>query len=237
MRRNWRRVSSAVRLRSQAATPSARREDWRKAHCWWARQRPGVLLLARKCLPRKAAAMTAGQAAGLGAGGAASGGGMSGGFGSSGPATSGGSNGGSSPKPGTSSGGAAVDPTAPSGQVSPPSTARSNPEPGGISSPNGTASAEGSASGGQQTAQDANPGGASASRSSTPDMPGQVSPPSSSGKAEPGTGRLARASEATTRVSRKLAIGTQFVRMARSAVPPDHAPHSAPPALRSEGDE
>ena len=56
-------------------------------------------------------------------------------------------------------------------------------------------------------------------------------------KDEERTGRMARASEATNRVSRKLAVGTQFVRMARSAVPPDHAPHSAPPALRSEGEE
>ena len=39
----------------QVATPWARREDWRKAHCWSARLRPAVLRLVRRCSPRKAA--------------------------------------------------------------------------------------------------------------------------------------------------------------------------------------
>ena len=83
--------------------------------------------------------------------------------------------------------------------------------------------------------QGANSAGGSANGVS--ETQGQVSPPSPAGRAKATAGRLARASEATNRVSRKLAVGTQFVRMARSAVPPDHAPHSAPPPLRSEGDE
>ena len=197
----------------------------------------GGVALGAKMLAAKGGAMTAGQAAGLGAGGAASGGGMSGGFGSSGPAPSAGSSGGPSPRPGGSGGGAAAGPSGPSGQVSPPSTASSNAEPVGSSSSNGSASGEGRDSGAKQPTQGADSAGASASRASTSETPGQVSPPSAAGKAKPAAGRLARASEATNRVSRKLTVGTQFVRMARSAVPPDHAPHSAPPALRTEGDE
>lgn len=197
----------------------------------------GGVALGAKMLAAKGGAMTAGQAAGLGAGGAASGGGMGGGFGSAGPATSGGSSGGPAPRPGGSGGGAAAGPSGASGQVSPPSTASSSAEPAGSSPSNASASGDGGESGKQQAAQGANSAGASASPSNSSETRGQVSPPSATGKSKPASGRLARASEATNRVSRKLAVGTQFVRMARSAVPPDHAPHSAPPALRSEGDE
>lgn len=196
----------------------------------------GGVALGAKMLAAKGGAMTAGQAAGLGVGGAASGGGMSGGFGSSGPAPSTGSNG-PSPRPGGSGGGAAAGPSGPSSQVSPPSTASSSAEPVGSSPSNGSASGDGRESGAKQPTQGAESAGASASRASTSEAPGQVSPPAAAGKAKPAASRLARASEATNRVSRKLTVGTQFVRMARSAVPPDHAPHSAPPALRSEGDE
>jgi type IV secretion system protein TrbL len=197
----------------------------------------GGVALGAKMLAAKGGSMTAGQAAGLGAGGATSGGGMSGGFGSSGPAPTAGSNGGPSPKSGGSGGGAAAGTSGPNGQVSPPSTASSNAEPVGSSSSSAGASGEGRDAGAKQATQGADSAGASASRASTSETPGQVSPPSAAGKAKPAADRLARASEATNRVSRKLSVGTQFVRMARSAVPPDHAPHSAPPVLRSEGDE
>ena len=197
----------------------------------------GGVALGAKVLAAKGGTMTAGQAAGLGAGGAASGGGMSGGFGFTGPANSGGSGGGPPPRPGSSGGGVAAALSGPTGQVSPPSTASSNPEPALSPSSNGSAPGEASASAGQETAQSANSGRASANRTTSSETQPQVSPPPSAEKAKATAGRLTRASEATNRVSRKLAVGTQFVRMARSAVPPDHAPHSAPPALRSEGDE
>ena len=197
----------------------------------------GGVALAAKMLAAKGGAMTAGQAAGLGAGGAAYGGGIGGGFGSAGPATSGGPGGGPAPRPGGSGGGAAASPSGPSGQVSPPSTASSSAEPAGSSASTSSPSGDGSESGKQQATQGANSAGPSGSGANTSGAPGKVSPPSAAGKSRPASGRLARASEATNRVSRKLAVGTQFVRMARSAVPPDHAPHSAPPALRSEGDE
>jgi type IV secretion system protein TrbL len=197
----------------------------------------GGVALGAKMLAAKGGAMTAGQAAGLGAGGAASGGGMGGGFGSAGPATSGRSSGGPAPRPSGSGGGAAASPSGPSGQVSPPSPAGSTAEPAGNSASTAGSPGEGSDSGKQQPAQVTNSAGPSASGASSSGTPGQVSPPSAAGKSKPGAGRLARASEATNRVSRKLTVGTQFVRMARSAVPPDHAPHSAPPALRSEGEE
>ena len=196
----------------------------------------GGVALGAKMLAAKGGAMTAGQAAGLGAGGGASGGGTSGGFGSTGSATSGGSNGGS-PRPGSGSGGAAASLAGFGGQVSPPSTATPNAEPAGGAPHNSAASGESRDSGDQQAAQGANSGGGSANRAGTPEIQAQVSPPPPPGKAKPTAGRLARASDATNRVSRKLAVGTQFVRMARSAVPPDHAPHSAPPTLRSESDE
>lgn len=197
----------------------------------------GGVALGAKMLAAKGGAMTAGQAAGLGAGGAASGGGIGGGFGSAGPATSGGSSGGPAPRPGGSGGGAAASPSGPSGQVSPPSTPSSSAEPTGNSALTASPSGEGGESGKEQAAQGTNSAGPSASGANGSGTPGQVSPPSAARKSKPASGRLARASEATNRVSRKLAVGTQFVRMARSAVPPDHAPHSAPPALRSEGDE
>jgi type IV secretion system protein TrbL len=197
----------------------------------------GGVALGAKMLAAKGGAMAAGQAAGLGAGGAASGGPMGGGFGSAGPAASGGSGGGPAPRPGGSGGGAAASPSGPSGQVSPPSTASSSAEPAGNSALSTSSSGEGSDSGKQQAAQGANSAGPSASGANTSGTPGQVSPPSAAGKSKPASGRFARASEATNRISRKLTVGTQFVRMARSAVPPDHAPHSAPPALRSEGEE
>ncbi len=197
----------------------------------------GGVALGAKMLAAKGGAMTAGQAAGLGAGGAGSGGGMGGGFGSAGPAASGGPGGGPAPRPGGSGGSAAASPSGPSGQVSPPSTGNSSAEPAGNSASSTSSSDEGSDSGKKQAAQGANSAGPSASGANTSGTPGQVGPPSAAGKSKPGSGRLARASEATSRVSRKLGVGTQFVRMARSAVPPDHAPHSAPPALRSEGDE
>jgi type IV secretion system protein TrbL len=197
----------------------------------------GGVALGAKMLAAKGGAMTAGQAAGLGAGGAASGGGMGGGFGSAGPATSGRSSGGPAPRPGGSGGGAAASPSGPSGQVSPPSPAGSTAEPAGNSASTAGSPGEGNDSGKQQPAQGTNSAGPSASGASSSGTPGQVSPPSAAGKSKPASGRLARASEATNRVSRKLTVGTQFVRMARSAVPPDHAPHSAPPTLRTEGDE
>jgi type IV secretion system protein TrbL len=59
-----------------------------------------------------------------------------------------------------------------------------------------------------------------------------------SGGGESSSGeKLAQASQMGRQTARRLAIGTQMVRMARSAVPPDAAPQVSPPPLRSEGED
>src|SRR5204862_470945 len=83
---------------------------------------------------------------------------------------------------GSSGGGVAAALSGPTGQVSPPSTASSNPEPALSSSSNGSAPGEASASAGQETAQSANSGGASENRTTSSETQRQVSPPPSAEK-------------------------------------------------------
>jgi type IV secretion system protein TrbL len=109
--------------------------------------------------------------------------------------------------PGGGSGGGSAMPDSATEQVRPPAA------------PEGAAPKSGDTSG-------ASPSG--------PDIR-ESSPPASSGSVQ-GSGN-AGTTGTSNQISRKLAVGTQFVRMARSAVPPDHAPHSTPPALRSDGEE
>jgi type IV secretion system protein TrbL len=186
----------------------------------------GGVALGAKMLAAKGGAMATSQAAGLGASGAASGGfggatGPAGSAGASGPPRGGGS-------PGGGSGGAAP-PIKSSGHVSPPAVAGSTQAGEGGHSKN---------AGSSQTTEspERNRSASTSSRSASADPPPQVSPPSTGSGSEP-PGRLTQASKASQKVARQLSVGTQFVRMARSSVPPDHAPHSAPPAPRTEGEE
>jgi type IV secretion system protein TrbL len=197
----------------------------------------GGVALGAKMLAAKGGSMAVGQAAGMGTGGAAAGG--SGG-GSGSPGSPGGSSpsGGGGSRPGGGSGDASVGVGGPSGQVSPPSVAGSaQPSEAGAGETISAGAPQESGSGSGSTASVQSVGSVASNRAAAPEVPRQVSPPSNSSSTKNGPGRMAHASEATSRVSRKLAVGTQFVRMARSAIPPDHAPHSAPPALRSEGEE
>ena len=196
----------------------------------------GGVALGAKMLAAKGGAMAVGQAAGMGAGGAASGG-SGGGSGSSGSPGGSSSSGGGGPRPGGGSGGASVGFGGTGGQVSPPSVASSAQSSEGGASGETVSSPQDSGSGSSSAASVQNAGSVASNRTAAPEVPRQVSPPSSSANTKNGPGRMAQASEATSRVSRKLAVGTQFVRMARSAIPSDHVPHSAPPALRSEGEE
>ena len=196
----------------------------------------GGVALGAKMLAAKGGAMAVGQAAGMGAGGAASGG-SGGGSGSSGSPGGSSSSGGGGPRPGGGSGGASVGFGGTGGQVSPPSVASSAQSSEGGASGETVSAPQDSGSGSSSAASVQNAGSVASKRTAAPEVPRQVSPPSNSSSTQNGPGRMAQASEATSRVSRKLAVGTQFVRMARSAIPPDHVPHSAPPALRSEGEE
>jgi type IV secretion system protein TrbL len=194
----------------------------------------GGVALGAKMLAAKGGAMATSQAAGLGASGAASGG-FSGGSGPAGPAGASGPPRGGGPQPSGGGGGAAM-PTDSNGHVSPPSGASSTqagesgsqPEPGSPP-PRGSTTAS--------STQEPKNSGSASNRSSSADARPQVSPPNSGQSRGERPGRMTQASEAAQKTSRQLAVGTQFVRMARSSVPPDHAPHSAPPALRTEGEE
>jgi type IV secretion system protein TrbL len=193
----------------------------------------GGVALGAKMLAAKGAAMATSQAAGLGASGGASGG-FSGGSGPAGPAGSSGPPRGGAPQPSSGSGGAVIS-AGSNGQVSPPSVVNSaqtgeggHGTEAGSSQPKDPAVASVTPQN-NSYAERSNP-------SSSIDARPQVSPPGSGQRTERPS-RMAQASEATRRVSRQLAVGTQFVRMARSSIPSDHASHSAPPALRTESEE
>ena len=173
----------------------------------------GGAALGAKMLAAKGSGMAVGQAAGAGVGG------LGGGFGAAGAASPP-----AGPRPSGGSGGTSATFAGSAGQVSPPSGA-SEPQQAASAAAEQVSAPQDSASpaktGSNQNAESV------ASSSGGSAEPKQVEPP----------GPAIATGELTTRVSRKLAVGTQFVRMARSAIPPDHAPHSAPPALRSEGEE
>jgi type IV secretion system protein TrbL len=192
----------------------------------------GGVALGAKMLAAKGAAMATSQAAGMGASGASSGG-FNGGSGPAGPAGASGPPRGGTPQPGSGSGGAAGS-AGSNGQVSPPSVATSAQTGEGGHSPESASSQPNAPAVASSTPEDssASPSNSSSSRDARP----QVGPPGS-GQRNERPGRMAQASEATRKVSRQLAVGTQFVRMARSSVPSDHAPHSAPPALRTDSEE
>lgn len=189
-----------------------------------------------RALATRSGAMPVGQAASVAAGGGSfmgGAGGTSGAPGGVGPA-SGGPGGG--PRTGGGNGGASVDSANSGGQVPPPS--------GGPGNSQSTAG---------KAADDANPSpkttnddskshpqtdsGQGASQPTKPDASPQVSPPASNGKTSERPSRMAQAGESGSKASRKITAGTQFIRVARSAVPSDHAPHVAPPALQSESEE
>lgn len=197
----------------------------------------GGVALGAKVLAAKGGSMAVGQAAGMGAGSAASGG-MGGGFGSPGSTGAGGPTGSSGPRPGSGGGGAAGNPGGQSGPA-PQSSAPNGTEPSKAapSGKDGTKSQDNSSHNRSTAPSGQNGSGGTTNKTTSSNAERQVSPPSPSTQAKDETGRTARTGEVTSRVSRKLAAGTQFVRMARSAIPPDHAPHGAPPALRSEGEE
>ena len=186
----------------------------------------GGVALGAKVLAAKGGAMSVSQAAGMGAGGAggAAGSGGSGGFGGGGSAGS--ASGGSAPRPNSGGGGAAAAP-APSngGQVSPPAPSAAASDGGSngqqVNAPvqKSSASAEGG-------------GSSTSSTSGTGDSPPTVPPPSSGQRT---TGGLSQ----STRITRGMLKTTAVVRAAQSAIPPDHAPHAAPPPLNtgSEGSE
>lgn len=154
------------------------------------------------------AALGGATSVGQAAGMGASGGAASGSAGTSGA-------GGRSSPPGpspSSGGGAAAGPSSSNGQVPPPSSV--------------------------ETAMTLPAGGAAASvpppsathTSQPPPTEAPVPPP-------PRQSRAAKVAKASDGMVKGLAIGTQLVRAAQTAIPPDGAPHTAPPPLRTEGDE
>ena len=188
----------------------------------------GGVALGAKVLAAKGGAMSVSQAAGMGAGGAggAAGSGGSGGFGGGGAAGS--ASGASAPKPSAGGGGAAAAPTATSngGQVSPPT-------PSAVASDGGSNGQQVSAPVQQSSASSSEGGGATASSASgTRDSPPTVPPPSAGPRTAGGLSQ-------STRITRGMLKTTAMVRAAQSAIPPDHAPHAAPPPLNtgSEGSE
>jgi hypothetical protein len=185
----------------------------------------GGVALGAKMLAARGGAMATSQAAGLGASGAG-GGGFGSGLGPAGPAGPSGPPRSGGPQPSSGGGGAAV-PTGLNGHVAPPSAASSTQAAEGKSQPEPNSSQP-------EAAKGSDPG---SNRPASTEAPPQVSPPGSTQPQAERPGRMTQTREAAERTSRRLAVGTQFVRMARSSVPPDHAPHSAPPALRTEGEE
>src|SRR3954467_13648682 len=188
----------------------------------------GGVALGAKVLAAKGGAMSVSQAAGMGAGGAggAAGSGGSGGFGGGGAAGSASSA--SAPKPRAGGGGAAAAPTATSnsGQVSPPA-------PSAVASDGGSNGQQVSAPVQQSSASSSEGGGATTSSASgTGDSPSTVPPPSAAPRPAGGLSQ-------STRITRGMLKTTGMVRAAQSAIPPDHAPHAAPPPLNtgSEGSE
>jgi type IV secretory pathway TrbL component len=177
----------------------------------------GGVALGAKVLAARGGAMSVGQAAGMGSGGS---GGSAGGFGMGGPANPAG--GGLSPKPNVGGGGAAVSPngSAASPQVSPPTAGAGDGQAGGdqVSPP-------AQADSGRNTSGDSS---ASARREGS-DAPAPVPPP--------GMARRSTGVERTRRITRGMLTTTAMVRAAQSAVPPDHAPHAAPPPLNTGADE
>jgi len=187
----------------------------------------GGVALGAKVLAAKGGAMSVSQAAGMGAGGAggAAGSGGSGGFGGGGAAGS--ASGASAPKPSAGGGGAAAAPAASSngGQVSPPAPSASAADAGS----NGQ---QVSAPVQQSSASSSEGGGSLSSASGTNVSPPTVPPPSAGPRTAGGLSQ-------STRISRGMLKTTAMVRAAQSAIPPDHAPHAAPPPLNtgSEGSE
>lgn len=194
----------------------------------------GGVALGAKMLAAKGGAMGTSQAAGLGSGGSSAGW-FGGGSGPPGP---GGVNcppPGGGPQPRGGGGGAAASLGA-NGHLAPPSNGGSTQAGDSAQRPVEPATSESSGSASESSSRQRNDASSHASRPDVSDASRQVSPPSAeSRRGRPG--RMAQASDASSELSRRLAVGTQFVRMARSAIPPDHAPHSAPPALRTEGEE
>jgi type IV secretion system protein TrbL len=165
----------------------------------------GGVALGAKMLAAKGG-MSAGQAAGMGAG-AASAGGSSGASGAGGAGS-----GGSAPKP--SGGGNGGTPSAGNGggQVAPPTKNGSN-------------------GGGEQTKSTQ----ASAEKStSTPPPPEKAPDPTPAPSNAPS--RSAQVADRGKRVAKGFASSTAFVRATQGAVPSDHAPHVAPPPLNTSGD-
>lgn len=163
----------------------------------------GGVALGAKLLAAKGGTMSVGQAAGMGAGGGAAGG--SGGV--AGSATSG-----STPKASSGGGGAAVAPSMSSGggQVSPPTPS--------------TAASDGGSQGQQvsapvQESSTSSPTGAG-------DAPPTVPPPSTGS-------RKAGGLSPSTGITRGMLKTTAIVRAAHAAIPPDQAPHAAPPPLNT----
>lgn len=177
----------------------------------------GGVALGAKVLAARGGAMSVGQAAGMGSAGS---GGSRGGFGMGGGAAA--SGGGPSPKPNAGGGGAAASPNGSSAasQVSPPTAP----------------AVEGQAAGDQvePPAQVDSGKNASETSSASARIQGRDSPPP---VPPPRVARWSEGVERTRRVTRGMLTTTAMVRAAQSAVPPDHAPHAAPPPLNTGAEE
>jgi type IV secretion system protein TrbL len=188
----------------------------------------GGVALGAKVLAAKGGAMSVSQAAGMGAGGAggAAGSGGSGGFGGGGAAGS--ASGASAPRPSAGGGGAAAAPTPSNGgvQVSPPA-------PSAAASDGGSNGQQVSAPVQQSSPSSSGGGPTKSSAGEAGEAPPSAAPPSAGSEMAGGV------SQRTRRVTRGMLTTTAMVRAAQSAIPPDHAPHAAPPPLNtgSEGSE
>jgi hypothetical protein len=212
--------------------PGRQRFEMHALHCeQFARHRADMLLVSRVDLVAPLARLLVqifptGERMGAGGAGSAAGSGGSGGFGGGGAAGS--ASGASAPKPSAGGGGAAAVPTASSNgaQVSPPTPSTVSSDGGNgqqVSAPVQQSSASSSEGGG---------GATTSSASGTGDSPPTV-PLASAGP------RPAGGLSQSTRITRGMLKTTGMVRAAQSAIPPDHAPHAAPPPLNtgSEGSE
>lgn len=183
----------------------------------------GGMALGAKVLAAKGGAMNVSQAAGMGfGGGGAAGSGGSGGFGGG---AAGSASNAPTPKPRAGGGGASAAPTASNGggQVSPPAPSARGSNGQEVSAPVQQPGASSSQGGGPTTSSASGTGG-----------PAPIVPPPSAGLQTTGG-----VSQRTSRVTRGMLTTTAMVRAAQSAIPPDHAPHAAPPPLNtgSEGSE
>lgn len=172
----------------------------------------GGVALGAKLLAAKGGAISVSEAAGMGAGGAASGGL----FGSSGFAggSEGVPSGGPAPRPNSGAGNAAeVAPSNGAGQASPSAAAHNATEPGGQVAPPLKQSGSLEHWSSVSSTSDAAPAGSTAAS---------------------GTASF---DQRTRRITKGMIATTAMVRAAQFAVPPDHAPPSPPPPLNTRGEE